>query len=296
MVDADDWAGAASGGAGDEDLPPLVSVIIPTHGRPAFLAQAIDSVLRQTYRHLELIVVDDAGPAPVDVPDDPRARVVVRATTGGPGAARNAGLEVARGELVVFLDDDDVLTPRRLELAVTEIGTAEAHAAAVELFDSTGQSRPAPTGCFEGDMRRVVNRRPQPSMGQVVHRRRNVVPFDETLRLAEDTDWWIRMSGSAVFAWSNEVGLRVRVHDGPRPGVHETTRFDARVEIARRYRTQLDRQALARRRSAVAGQALLIGRRAQALKWAALSLISWPSMLAAKQLVRAALPAGRSKG
>ncbi|MBI4259617.1 MAG: glycosyltransferase family 2 protein, partial [Actinobacteria bacterium] len=97
---------------------PLFSVIVPTHGRPAYLAEALASVAAQTIEDWEAVVVDDASPEPVEVPDDPRFRLVRRDENGGPGAARNSGLAAATGRYIAFLDDDDLFTPDRLEVAL----------------------------------------------------------------------------------------------------------------------------------------------------------------------------------
>jgi glycosyltransferase involved in cell wall biosynthesis len=101
---------------------PAVSVILPTLDRLAFLRRAIGSALAQTYGDLEVVVVVD-GPSPeleaeVGAYPDPRVRLVRRAETGGVAAARNTGLEVARGRYVGFLDDDDLWLPEKLERQV----------------------------------------------------------------------------------------------------------------------------------------------------------------------------------
>ncbi len=88
---------------------PLVSVGIPVYNCERFLAEAIESVLAQTYRHVEVIVVDDGS---VDHSADiagnfgPRVRYCYQKNSGI-GAARNRGLALASGELLAFLDADD---------------------------------------------------------------------------------------------------------------------------------------------------------------------------------------------
>ena len=93
---------------------PLISVIIPTHNRARLLRRAIRSVLDQAHANLELIVVDDGSddetPAMLRELDDPRVRTL-RIERGGAGAARNEGLGMATGDLVAYLDDDNVMHP-----------------------------------------------------------------------------------------------------------------------------------------------------------------------------------------
>lgn len=97
-----------------------VSVIIPTHNRAGFLAQAIDSVLAQTYTNFELIVVDDGSTdeTPSLLAAYGKALVSLRQENRGPAAARNAGIRAARHSLLAFLDSDDQFVKNKLALQV----------------------------------------------------------------------------------------------------------------------------------------------------------------------------------
>ena len=92
---------------------PLVSVILPTYNRGYVLKRAVDSVLAQTYSNLELIVIDDGSTDNTQELlasySDPRLKVVVPGKNGGPAAARNRGLEVARGDFIAFQAAVDVV-------------------------------------------------------------------------------------------------------------------------------------------------------------------------------------------
>ena len=98
---------------------PLISVILPTYNREHLLRRAIDSVLEQSWRHIELIVVDDGSTdetaALLDTFDDPRLSVIRFDTNRGASAARNAGLAQARGDFVTFMDSDDAWHEHRIE-------------------------------------------------------------------------------------------------------------------------------------------------------------------------------------
>ena len=107
-----------------------VSVIIPTYSRTASLCRAIDSVLAQTYRDWELIVVDDGCPTDSIskvvsgyVARDPRIRYVQQ-PNGGSYRARNAGIAQATGTYIAFLDDDDEWTSEKLK---TQVSLMESH-------------------------------------------------------------------------------------------------------------------------------------------------------------------------
>ena len=99
-------------------MKPLVSTIIPVFNRPAMLREAVASVLAQTYRPIEIIIVDDASTD--DTPrvieelsaGHPEVRAI-RRPNGGPGLAREAGRGEAHGDFIQYLDSDDLLMPHK---------------------------------------------------------------------------------------------------------------------------------------------------------------------------------------
>ncbi|PSP18272.1 glycosyl transferase family 2, partial [Halobacteriales archaeon QH_10_67_13] len=107
---------------------PRVSVVVPTYNRATELPRALESVLQQTYRDLELLVVDDGSTdetrSVLAAIDDPRLRVITHETNRGANVARNTGIEHADGELIAFLDSDDEWDRRKLhhQLARYETG------------------------------------------------------------------------------------------------------------------------------------------------------------------------------
>jgi glycosyltransferase involved in cell wall biosynthesis len=99
---------------------PLVSAIIPTYNRSGAVCSAIDSVLQQTYSRTEIVVVDDGS---TDGTQDALKRFgnrikLVTQENAGPGAARNHGVRICNGEVVAFLDSDDIWLPNKLERQV----------------------------------------------------------------------------------------------------------------------------------------------------------------------------------
>jgi len=100
------------------DAPPQVSVVLTTKDRPAGLQRALASALAQHDVPVEVVVVDDGSQPPAQVPADPRVRVIRHEQARGACAARNAGLAVADGRWVTFLDDDDELTAGSLARAL----------------------------------------------------------------------------------------------------------------------------------------------------------------------------------
>jgi glycosyltransferase involved in cell wall biosynthesis len=105
-------------------MPGLVSTIIPVHNRASLLKEAVDSVLEQTYRDIEIIIINDGSTDETTAVADELASMhpkhirLIHQVNTGPGLAREAGRLSARGEFIQYLDSDDVLLPKKFELQV----------------------------------------------------------------------------------------------------------------------------------------------------------------------------------
>lgn len=105
----------------------MVSTVIPVHNRPALLQEAVASVLRQTYRPIEIVIVNDgstdetAEMADSIVADHPGEVRAYHQPNRGPGLARETGRQNARGEFIQYLDSDDLLLPRKFEWQVAAL-------------------------------------------------------------------------------------------------------------------------------------------------------------------------------
>lgn len=102
-----------------KNAKPLISVVIPTYNRPELLKMAIKTVLDQTYKNLEILVIDDASNVNnqkiIDYFDDSRIIFFKNKTRKGGGYSRNVGIKNANGRFIAFLDDDDEWMPKKLE-------------------------------------------------------------------------------------------------------------------------------------------------------------------------------------
>ncbi len=115
-------------GVHDDASGPAVSVVIPAYRRAATIRRAIDSALTQTFDDIEVIVVDDAsGDGTADIAravGDARVRVLEHPRNLGGNAARQTGIDAARGRWIAFLDSDDVWLPEKLSRQMTRLTAA----------------------------------------------------------------------------------------------------------------------------------------------------------------------------
>ena len=214
------------------DKTPLISVIIPAFNSGQFIAQAVQSVLDQTYHHFEVIVIDDGS---TDTTKD-----VLREFNGhirycyqenrGPSAARNTGIAMAEGEYICFLDADDIWMPNKLEVQVAfmaqhdDIGLVFSDEEEVGLDMGQHRSILAQT-LFRSD---IVTQTPMQNAFKKLLVE-NFIPtsmvmvrrtcfgkaglFDESLRVVEDRDMWLRIAAYFKIACIPVILGKKRVHE-----------------------------------------------------------------------------------
>ena len=207
---------------------PLVSVIVPTFNRPAMLKNALQSILAQSLKDFEIIVVNDAGEDVQELVSnlnqDGNITYVRHGINRGLGAARNSGLGVARGKYIAYLDDDDRFYPDHLETLVSYL---DHHEEKVVYSDAYRVHQ-----VKEGDKYVEVNKDLPYSIDFnfpallisnyfpvlcVMHEKACLCEsgwFDETLSSHEDWDLWIRLGKrfpfvhikkvTAEFSWRND--------------------------------------------------------------------------------------------
>lgn len=183
---------------------PLVSVVIPAYNAAPFLSSALESVLAQTYKNYELLVIDDGSTdaTAAVVKRLPIVRLLSQCHTGA-GAARNRGIEASRGSLVAFLDADDIWMPSKLEKQVVflqrhpDIGMAICEHTVLE---EDGRERMSDKSVlFKGDTVKNIFLHSDVATPTVIVRKQvfnKVGLFDESLLCAEDENLWMRIGMS----------------------------------------------------------------------------------------------------
>lgn len=214
---------AASDGERDARLP-LVSIVIPCYRQRDLIADALASATSQTHANVEVIVVDDGSPPELDpapiIARFPGVRLI-RKRNGGVSSARNAGLDAASGEFVVFLDGDDFLLPVAVETGLRAFREHPACAFVHGLCDRRTldgtllEIRPPHTGV--GDhYERLLRGNFVRGIHGVMFRRSAVVEvggFDETQRFGNDWELYLRVARTApAFGHGQLVGT-YRRHD-----------------------------------------------------------------------------------
>jgi GT2 family glycosyltransferase len=223
---------------------PTVSVLLPTYNRAGYLAEAVKSVLDQTFRDLELIVVDDGSTDGTDrvLADivDPRLRVV-RRPHAGCATSLNAGLAVARGRYVARNDSDDVWLPDLLAELVPvldarpELGMVYARCEGMSADGTpSGTTRGGPLRYPEDAFCSLLYANYTPSIATIFRRTclERVGVFDEGLTYAEDWDLALRIARHFPVVFVDRVLARIREHPGNATALRSPTLRGRAGELA----------------------------------------------------------------
>ena len=206
-------------------MEPLVSVVIPTYNSGRYIRDAVDSVLGQTYENIEVIFIDDGSTDDTkDILQQYGSKIrYVFQNNAGPSAARNNGIKLSSGEMVAFLDADDIWMPNKLELQVAlmqQYNAVGLVGCGRYTIDSSGRIIAGPfitENCK--DMRALLQNimvRPMLGTPTVLIRREcfnKVGLFDESLRGAEDWKMWIKFAKCYQIRFVEEPLVMIRVHE-----------------------------------------------------------------------------------
>ena len=200
---------------------PTVSVIIHTYNNEKFIAETVESVLNQTYKDYEIIVVDDGsadGTRDALVPYMQKIRYHYK-ENGGIASAKNAGISLSETEFIAFLDHDDLWAPNKLLLQMEhfnenpQIGLVYAKYTS---FRDGKELRTKPEKGYSGWIFKELLSKSFIQTSTVVVKREcldAVGPYDETFSLGDEYDMFLRIARKFQCGFVDKGLTRYRVHD-----------------------------------------------------------------------------------
>ena len=231
-------------------LNPMVSVIIPAYNRSHLVTRAIQSVLNQTYKDFEVIVVDDGSTDDTKEAianfHNEKIRYLRHEKNKGGSAARNTGIKAARGEYIAFLDSDDEWVPEKLEKQIQKIKQSPKKVGVIYCGH-----------ILVSDKSKRVLRRVKPTLRGNVHAvsfqqgllgggskpliRKECFQksglYDETLPALQDADMYVRLSEYYEFDFVPECLAIHHVHEG-KLSTHLEVRINAREKFCLKYQNE----------------------------------------------------------
>jgi len=213
---------------------PKVSVIIPCYNGAQFIREAIESVLSQTYQHLELIVVDDGSTdnslgVIKQYLSDSRVKVLTHEQNEGIPAARNTGIRSSKGQYIAFLDQDDLWKPKKIEAQVklfNSLNDPELGIIFTNLMYIDCKGKAIGTWKENNSLNLIYERDKIEIIVELF--RGNIIPtvtamirkecFDkvgllnENLHGADDYEFWLRAAGTFKMEYINDPLVKKRIH------------------------------------------------------------------------------------
>ncbi|MBC2717421.1 MAG: glycosyltransferase family 2 protein [Desulfobacteraceae bacterium] len=231
-----------------------ISTVVPTYNRSDFLLNALESIRQQSYRPIEIVVVDDGSTDDTirvirkwaKQYNEPKTFVIrwIVQSNQGANAARNRGIEESHGEFIAFLDSDDQWLPEKLAMQISimqknaDIGGVYCGMRNVDLV--TGEKEKfSPRAYPEGDLLRqlLIHDVTEATSAWVVRKEcfNQVGMFDISLPARQDWDMWIRLSEKYMIGCAPEILVELGNHPGDRVRSKAHREIDAHQTIFRKY-------------------------------------------------------------
>lgn len=242
----------------------LVSVIIPTYNRLPLLKQTLDSVTQQTYKNIEIIVVDDGTMGNENeelCTQFSKVRYFKIENSGGPAKPRNVGAEHAKGHFLAFVDDDDLWVPEKLEKQVQlllenpQFGLVHGPCKVMDVSGKVTREiigRPGSPEVKHGDVSlRMIGNWTLMTSSVMIKRDvfNNVGGFNEEMPPAgEDTEFWVRCSFETLFFYYDEPLVLYRKHESTSVAFHSEY-FDLTLYLKRTIKRALEKQLITLKQS-----------------------------------------------
>lgn len=213
-----------------------VSIIIPCYRHARFLRRAVESALGQTVAPSEIIVVDDGSADNVQAAIRPYSNLrLLRQPNRGPSAARNAGLQVAKSDKLVFLDADDILLPEAIAGGLRSFAGQPEAGFVYGAFRKTGWFGTRNEFRSPSTRLDLIRSNSIGMIAAVMFDRTKLLQiggFDEQLRIAEDWDVYLRLSRLFSFVGHRELVASYARHHGN--VTNDVARMRLGVEVVRR--------------------------------------------------------------
>ena len=233
------------------EIADLVSVVIPSRNRRARLVRAIESVSQQTWPNIEIIVVDDASidntaqflEKLVSTSSIPIKFVRNEVAQGGAGA-RNKGIDLAEGQYVAFLDDDDVWMPEKLNLQIGMMKESP-YASAVSCSFLVQHSSGKQTVKYISppkDVQQILNTNHLGGASMCLTTRQillRIGGFDAGLRSGQDWDLWIKLYDCGQVLVCNEPLVQYIYHQGVTITGNLRSKYSGHRRLYLRYRHRM---------------------------------------------------------
>lgn len=233
----------------------LVSVVIPTYNREGTIKRAIDSVLRQTYSDIEVIVVDDGSTDNtvqiVSGYQDHRVRIICQKERGGANKARNTGIANAKGEYIAFQDSDDEWLPDKLrsQINLMERENFQACYCAHNLIENGKETLTIPpdyqnTDKYQVHLQEILRRynvigTPTLVIKHELIKQLGTQYFDEKMFRLQDYDFVIRINKTAEIGYVNKALVNLYRVAGSITADHGAL-YDAAARMIDKHRDFLD--------------------------------------------------------
>lgn len=227
---------------------PLISVIIPFYNCP-YVAQAIESVLNQTYPYVELIVVNDGSTKHQDLISPYLSKIVYKEQTNkGAASALNHGIKQAKGEYLVWLSSDDLIDPYKIEYQLHFMKERNALISFTNynFIDENQQITKYNAGAFYKNDLEVLRglQEYNPINGCTVMMSTKIIEtigyFNEELKYTQDYEYWIRVALQFPIHYYHITLTNYRVHEAMGTIRHKKEIVTEFTELNNQYKQRID--------------------------------------------------------
>jgi glycosyltransferase involved in cell wall biosynthesis len=240
---------------GSHTSDPLISVIIPTYNRAAFIKRSVNSVVKQSYKNIEIIVVDDGSTDNTENliknVRDKRIKYIKHTENKGVSHARNTGIKIARGEYISFLDSDDEIYPKKIETQYKKLHVLPNTYGLIYcghriFINSTNEYVEDFLGQKYDNIKEILLKRclfavHAPLIRKMCFEKCGL--FDESLVECEDWDMWIRLSQHYKFTVIPDALVKFYIHEGQK-STHLKNKIEARENILLKHKKLLEERKL----------------------------------------------------